>query len=187
MNVEAFSSKGQKLTLKEPTGWFAAGESFRRALLLLSDGAFKMFAYLCLQADRRTARVETTHRELAQALGKSKRAIGTYVGELEKHRICCAHAGETSLPARFSRLRKTIGPTTDWPRVQSRRRSERTSTRFAKPFLPWRADPESLLPLIRKPRGKWRLMAFRSKSSRTPFFSDLAENTYPGLTADRPT
>jgi hypothetical protein len=110
MNVEAFSSKGQKLTLKEPTGWFAAGESFRRALLLLSDGAFKMFAYLCLQADRRTARVETTHRELAQALGKSKRAIGTYVGELEKHRICCAHAGRNQFARTVFEIEENYWP-----------------------------------------------------------------------------
>ncbi len=29
----------EKLRLKEPSGWFAAGASFRRALTLLSDGA----------------------------------------------------------------------------------------------------------------------------------------------------
>lgn len=110
MNVEAFSSQGQKLTLKEPTGWFVAGESFRRALLLLSDGAFKMFAYLCLQADRRTARVEMTHRELAQALGKSKRAIGTYVGELEKHRICRAHAGRNQFARTVFEIEETYWP-----------------------------------------------------------------------------
>jgi hypothetical protein len=110
MNVEAFSSQGQKLKLKEPTGWFVAGESFRRALLLLSDGAFKMFAYLCLQADRRTARVETTHRELAQALGKSKRAIGTYVGELEKLRICRAHAGRNQFARTVFEIEETYWP-----------------------------------------------------------------------------
>ena len=110
MNVEAFSSKGQKLTLKEPTGWFVAGESFRRALLLLSDGAFKMFVYLCLQADRRTARVETTHRELAQALGKSKRAIGTYVGELEKYRVCCARAGRNQFARTVFEIEETYWP-----------------------------------------------------------------------------
>jgi hypothetical protein len=40
--------------LKQPSGWFAAGAAFRQALTLLSDGAFKLFAYLCLQAKRQT-------------------------------------------------------------------------------------------------------------------------------------
>src|SRR2546427_10344233 len=69
MNPETFPPASPRPTLKEPTGWFAAGRSFRQALTLLSDGAFKLFAYICLEADRRTGRFETTQRELAQALG----------------------------------------------------------------------------------------------------------------------
>ena len=57
--------------LKEASGWFAAGDSFRRAVTALSDGAFKLFAYICLEADRRTGRLLMTQTELAQALGKS--------------------------------------------------------------------------------------------------------------------
>ena len=44
-----------RLTLKHPTGFFAAGGEMREALGLLSDGAFKVFVYVCLHADRRTA------------------------------------------------------------------------------------------------------------------------------------
>jgi len=78
----------QSLSLKETKGWFAAGSGFRKALGLLSDGGFRLFAYLCLEADRRTGRFQATHRELAAALGKSKRAIGTYLAELEAEAIC---------------------------------------------------------------------------------------------------
>ena len=43
---------------------------------------------LCLKADRRSGALQATHRELAAALKKSKRAIGTYVAELERKGIC---------------------------------------------------------------------------------------------------
>src|SRR6266508_260793 len=50
MNNQTFPPKNERLSLKEPTGWFAAGDAFRKALASLSDGAFKLFAYLCLEA-----------------------------------------------------------------------------------------------------------------------------------------
>jgi hypothetical protein len=78
----------ERLSLKEATGWFAAGDSFRKALALLSDGPFRLFAYLCLEADRRSGRFRATQKELAAALGKSKRALGGYVGELETKGFC---------------------------------------------------------------------------------------------------
>lgn len=81
------------LALKEASGWFAAGESFRCALTALSDGAFKLFAYVCLQADRRTGRLLITQTELAQALGKSRRIIGAYVAELQAQGVCCVRTG----------------------------------------------------------------------------------------------
>jgi hypothetical protein len=71
-----------RLRIKEAAGWFVAGEGFRRALVVLSDGAFKLFAYLSLHSDRRTGRLAATHKELAAALNKSKRIIGTYAAEL---------------------------------------------------------------------------------------------------------
>ena len=42
------------MKLKQPTGWFAATHQMRQALDLLSDGAFELFVYLSLTADRRT-------------------------------------------------------------------------------------------------------------------------------------
>ena len=41
-----------RLILKQPTGWFAAGREVAHAMTLLSDGAFKLYLHLCLQADR---------------------------------------------------------------------------------------------------------------------------------------
>jgi hypothetical protein len=94
MTDQSFPSMNDRLRLKQATGWFAAGDAFRKAITLLSDGAFRLFVYLCLEADRRTGRLLATHKELAVALGKSKRAIGAYVSELEAEGICLLHSGK---------------------------------------------------------------------------------------------
>jgi hypothetical protein len=96
--------------LKHPTGFFAAGASFRTALMSLSDGAFKLFAYLCVEANRQTGRVETTHRELMAALGKSKRSIGSYIQQLQQRQVC------TIIPAK-NQYARTIFEIADdfWP------------------------------------------------------------------------
>ena len=82
------STENERLSLKESSGWFAAGASFRRALTVLSDGAFRLFALICLEADRQTGCFEASYSDLAKALGKSKRAIGGYVTELENTAVC---------------------------------------------------------------------------------------------------
>jgi hypothetical protein len=84
----------ERLRLKQTTGWFPAGDPFRKALVILTDGAFRLFAYLCLEADRRTGRFQATHKELALTLGKSKRAIGSYVAELEARKVCSVNPGK---------------------------------------------------------------------------------------------
>lgn len=94
MTPSALTAPPVKAGLKQPSGWFAAGEPFRQALGLLSDGAFKLFAYLCLQADRHTGRLEATHQELAAALGKSRRIIGNYASELEAKQVCHVTPGK---------------------------------------------------------------------------------------------
>jgi hypothetical protein len=93
MSSQALHAGDSSLCLKEPSGWFAAGTSFRRALVALSDGAFKLFAYICLQADRRTGRYEAVQAELASAIGKSRRIVGKYVEELESNRVCTVRRG----------------------------------------------------------------------------------------------
>ena len=94
MTDSTFTPKHERLTLKEPTGWFAAGDSFQRALKVLSDGAFKLFAFLCLEADRRSGRHQATQKELAAVLRKSKRIIGSYVTELQQKGLCIVYPGK---------------------------------------------------------------------------------------------
>jgi hypothetical protein len=93
MNNQVLNSRESNPCLKEPSGWFAAGRSFQRALATLSDGAFKLFVYICLEADRRTGRFEAVQAELAKAIGKSRRIVGNYVEELESKRVCVVRRG----------------------------------------------------------------------------------------------
>jgi len=46
-----------RLRLKRPTGWFAAGQEVAAALEVLSGDAFKLYVYLCLNAERQTGRI----------------------------------------------------------------------------------------------------------------------------------
>ena len=94
MSDQSFPPMNERLSLKQTTGWFPAGDAFRKALAILSDGAFRLFAYLCLEADRRSGLFQATHKELALAMGKSKRAIGTYIAELDARGICHVRPGK---------------------------------------------------------------------------------------------
>jgi hypothetical protein len=94
MSDQSFPPMNERLSLKLTNGWFPAGDAFRKALAILSDGAFKLFAYICFEADRRTGLFQATHKELALAMGKSKRAIGAYIAELEARGICHVSPGK---------------------------------------------------------------------------------------------
>jgi hypothetical protein len=88
MDSQPINERDRHLCLKESSGWFAAGDSHRRALRTLSDGAFKLFAHLCLEANRRTGRYEAVQTELAKAIGKSRRIVGKYIEELQRKHVC---------------------------------------------------------------------------------------------------
>ncbi len=77
-----------KVRLKRASGWFAAGREWQRALGVLSDGGFKLFVYISLEAERDTRRLSFQQRALAQALGKSRRSIQSYLKELEEKGLC---------------------------------------------------------------------------------------------------
>lgn len=81
-------SPGPRLVLKQSTGWFAAGSSFADAMTALSDIAFKLFAWLCLNADRHTGRMRITAVEIAQALGKDEGEIQAACDELVERGVC---------------------------------------------------------------------------------------------------
>jgi hypothetical protein len=76
------------LQLKHPRGWFAAGGEWRQALHRLSDGAFKLFVFVSLEAERASGRLAFRQAQLARTLGKSRRSIGTYLRELEDQGVC---------------------------------------------------------------------------------------------------
>ena len=82
-----------RLRLKQSSGWFVADDSFRQALDRLSDGAFKLFALLCLEAERPSGRVTFRQTELARKLGKSRRSVGTYLKDLQEKGICQVDSG----------------------------------------------------------------------------------------------
>jgi hypothetical protein len=83
------------LTLKNPRGWFAAGAAVGQALMLLSDGAFKVFVYLCLNAPRDTGILHTTQTALARELKKAHGTIRKYLHEIEAAGICRIHFGNS--------------------------------------------------------------------------------------------
>ena len=64
-----------QLRLKQPTGWFAAGREVAQALSLLSDGAFKLFMWICLNADRGLGAMRVEPIQVARVLGKTEAEI----------------------------------------------------------------------------------------------------------------
>jgi len=83
----------QGAKLKNPTGWFAAGQEVVRAGGILSDGAFRLYIHLCLSADRSTGRLRAGHADLAKALRKSRRSVVTYLEELRTLDVCTIRSG----------------------------------------------------------------------------------------------
>jgi hypothetical protein len=57
----------------------------------LSDGAFKLYFYLCRNADRNTGSLTISDLDLARAVAKSQRSIVTYSKELRQHSVCKIH------------------------------------------------------------------------------------------------
>lgn len=73
------------------SSWFAAGAEVQNALLLLSDGAFRLYFYVCLNASRRTGRLSMSYHDLANRLGRSRRSIASHFDELRRQGICRMH------------------------------------------------------------------------------------------------
>jgi hypothetical protein len=83
-----------RLVLKHSSGWFAAGWEFGDALVNLSDAAFKLFAWLCLNADRHTGRVRLPAAEISRALRRPESWTQAARDELEERGICHWTAAE---------------------------------------------------------------------------------------------
>ena len=77
-----------RLKIKRGEGWFAADRSWQSASHKLSDGAFKLFVYVSLGAQRSTGRFTFHQGDLGKALNKSRRSIGKYLRELVEKQLC---------------------------------------------------------------------------------------------------
>jgi hypothetical protein len=91
-----------RLVLKQPTGWFAAGRYFQDAMRLLSDSAFKLYVWLCLNADRRdgTIRVESA-RLASSVLDVESRWLDAGLAELRLRGVCRMDGEHIEIEDRF--------------------------------------------------------------------------------------
>jgi hypothetical protein len=80
-----------RLRLKKSTGWFAAGQEVATALPLLSDAAFKLYVFLCLNVDRHSARMAWEPMELAKLLQRDRQSVTDALEELCRRQVCIRH------------------------------------------------------------------------------------------------
>jgi hypothetical protein len=80
-----------RLRLKRSTGWFAAGEEMATALPLLSDAAFKLYVFLCLNVNRHSARMVWEPMELANLLQRDRQSVTDALEELCRREVCIRH------------------------------------------------------------------------------------------------
>jgi hypothetical protein len=70
------------------SNWFAGGPEVQRALLLLADGALRLYLHICLSASRKSGQISLSYQDLAQTLGRSRRSIASHFDELRRLGIC---------------------------------------------------------------------------------------------------
>ena len=80
-----------RLRLKRSTGWFAAGHEVAAALPLLSDAAFRLYVFLCLNVDRHSARMIWEPMELANLLQRDRQSVTDAMEELCRCQVCHRH------------------------------------------------------------------------------------------------
>lgn len=79
--------RGDVMEIKH-SNWFAAGLETQRALLSLSDGAFRLYFYICLNASRKTGTFSISYADLAHTLERSRRSISSHFDELRHRGVC---------------------------------------------------------------------------------------------------
>lgn len=127
-----------RLRLKQAKGWFAASDGFRAALELLSDGAFRLFVYLCLEADRRTGRILTSYSELAREISRSRRVVVSYVSELDQKGVCIVRAGRNQHTRTLIEVADSY-----WPYVKQTRGDDVTQPDPAEQLLSSSSGPQA--------------------------------------------
>ncbi|HJZ98230.1 MAG TPA: hypothetical protein VKE70_17085, partial [Candidatus Solibacter sp.] len=96
-----------RLRLKSPAGWFAAGRETEEALRLLPDGAFRLFLWICLKADRNTGSMPIDPQRFARLLGRTTDDIRRDVGELVRLEVCTMVAERIVVRDRFWPYQRT--------------------------------------------------------------------------------
>jgi hypothetical protein len=86
-----------RLRLKKSTGWFAAGQEVAAALEILSDAAFKLHVYLCLNADRRAGRMVADCNELACRLQTQPQPAMQSLDELCRREVRWRRGGSDTI------------------------------------------------------------------------------------------
>ena len=94
-------STAPRLVLKHQTGWFAAGREVAEALALLPDPVFRLYMYLCLNADRHTGEFVVDPADLARTLRRERLTIAGYLDELVSHGVCHRRASVVEICDRF--------------------------------------------------------------------------------------
>jgi hypothetical protein len=97
-----------RLILKQPTGWFAAGREVAQALALLSDGAFKLYMHLCLEADRHTGYVVIQSAELTRVLRQDAASLEAGFDELQHQGVCERQEDQVEICDRFWPYEKQV-------------------------------------------------------------------------------
>ena len=97
-------------TLKNPKGWFAAGAEVGQAMMILSDAAFKLFVYLCLNARRDQGVVHSTQTDMAKSLKKSHGTIRKCLREMEAAGICRCHYSRNPVRQGWVEITETYWP-----------------------------------------------------------------------------
>ena len=111
-------SVAPRLVLKHPTGWFAAGREVAEALALLPDPVFRLYMYLCLNADRHTGKFVVDPADLARPLRRERLAIEGYLDELVTHGVCHRRASVVEICDRFWRYQKRLAATQEDRQVE---------------------------------------------------------------------
>jgi hypothetical protein len=81
----------RRLRLKRSTGWFAAGEEMAAALEMLSDAAFKLYVWLCLNVERHSGRMVWEALDLAIQLQCDRPSVEMALEELCRRQVCMRH------------------------------------------------------------------------------------------------
>ena len=109
---------------------FAAGREVEQALALLSDGAFKLYMHLCLEADRHTGRARIESAALARILRRDAASIETGLDELQHQGVCERQEDQVEICDRFWPYQKQVTVAAGPPEAEFLRQ---TRAAFLKP------------------------------------------------------